>query len=128
MKRRVFWVALGLFLGALVAPPVVSYGQLGCWGSICQTAQGQIILSGSVTPTQPIALSTAPGVLSQLGDLTLACQPQASGPAFGPGVPGATTLRVKTGSAPGTTKLVVINGTSQQEITLIDNIPGGSCG
>ena len=118
-------VGILLPLGLRVTPVswLVAYAQLGCWGSICQDRAGRVYLSGSVTTTTPIAISTAPGAITFPGDLTLACT---RNPVIGPGAL-AGTVRLRPGSIPGTMNLTIIVGASQTETIVVSNIPGGTC-
>ena len=131
MKRRVvlavlvalLGLGLGVLLSLLATITTVDAQGGGCWGSICQTSSGVVQFSQPLNPSQPISLSTAPGVLANPGGLSLACTRQAL---IGPGA-NAMTLGVHPGTKPGTMKLVGIAASGRAEITLFDNIPGGTC-
>lgn len=124
MKRKVILVALlGLLAAAILAVPGGLVAQLGCWGSLCQDATGQVYLSKPVTTTSLLSLSTVPGAPSTPGAHVLACT---RGPVVPPGF-GAVALLARPGSNPGTTKVVLIAGSGPAEVTLIDNLQGGGC-
>ena len=96
----------------------------GCWGSICQTSAGLVKFSKSLNPSEPIGLSTAPGVIQFPGDFTLACT---RGPVIGPGGAALTVRARPSLQFPGAMKLTVIAGGGQTETTLLDPVPGGTC-
>lgn len=127
MRKLILVALLAGLVGGLVGlsiVPVALWAQGGgCWGSICQSAQGVVILSKSVTPNQPISLSTSPFGFLQLGDLGLHKQ-TLKGLAPGPQV---LVLRARPSvKRPGACMLVGAAGTSAIETVIADPI-GGQC-
>ena len=91
-----------------------------CGVKIVPKGSGQVSLGGGPLVIVP----TGTSVQALGNDLIIGTSPASIAPA-GPGQ-GAVVIRVRLGSTPGTCKLVVAAGTTyNQEVTLLDKIPGG---
>lgn len=127
MRKLILVALLAGLVGGLVGlsiVPVALWAQGGgCWGSICQTAQGVVVLSQSVKPNTPISLSTSPVGLLQEGDIGLYKQIRK---ATAPG-PQVLVLRARPSTKrPGACMLVGAAGASAIETVIADPI-GGQC-